>query len=183
MGLATIALVLGFLSLFLMIYQIFSVFSRRGPFVYLPLPRLLFTFYGLSFIFALGMVAITIIVAAVAIGLAFKQPMVYAGRGRSLAAILMSVLSTIVAVAAFSILRINYWSSRTSSYTPSYSSTPTPTPTPRPSIYAKELIKPTLGSFTLIKTMTREDVRKVSSGDMLTAIQKFSTMSRRISLD
>jgi hypothetical protein len=172
-AIATIALALGFLVLVLMIHLIFSLLSHRGPFVFLPIPRLMFTLSGLEFIFAIAVVAVTIIVAAIAITLAFRQPAVYAGRGRALAAILMSVLSTFVAVAAFSILRISYWS-RNSTYTPSYTYSPTPvaTPTTQPSIYARELIKPTFGSFTLIKTMSREDVRKVSSGDMLTAVQR-----------
>ncbi len=173
MGIATIALVLGFVCLALMIHLIVSIFTSRGAFILPAMPRMIFSLYGLEFFFALVLVGLTVVLAAIAIALAFRQPAAYAGRGRSLAAILMSVLSTIIAVSAFSIVRASYWSSRSRSYTPLYSYTPTPTPTPKvESIYAKDLIKPTMGSFTLIKTMTREDVRKVSSGEMLTAIQQ-----------
>lgn len=172
MGIATIALVLGFVCLVLMIHLIASIFMRRSAFSFPTMPRMIFSFYGLEFFFALSLVGLTVVLAAIAIVLAFRQPAVYAGRGRSLAAILMSVLSTFVAVSAFSIVRASY-GSRSSNYTPLYTYSPTPTPTPKvQSIYAKELIKPTLGSFTLIKAMTRDDVRKVSSGEMLDVIQQ-----------
>jgi hypothetical protein len=176
MAIATIALVLGFISLALMIHLIYSVTQHRGAFLFPSIPRLMFTFYGIEFFFALAIVAITVVVAGIAIGLAFKQPSVYAGRGRSLAAILMSVLSTLVAVSAFSFVRLAYGSYRRTGYTPMYSSSPSPSPASTPaageSIYARDLIKPTLGNFTLIKTLTRDEVRRASSGEMLTSIQQ-----------
>jgi hypothetical protein len=42
--------------------------------------------------------------------------------------------------------------------------TPTPTPTPQPMLYAGDLIKQRLGSFSLIKHSTKEEMRKTASG-------------------
>ncbi|HEV8588686.1 MAG TPA: hypothetical protein VGQ72_07395 [Pyrinomonadaceae bacterium] len=41
---------------------------------------------------------------------------------------------------------------------------PAPSPTPRPMLYAADLIKQRLGSFTLVKHTTREEMRKTASG-------------------
>ncbi|HEY8204811.1 MAG TPA: hypothetical protein VIF81_08805 [Pyrinomonadaceae bacterium] len=41
---------------------------------------------------------------------------------------------------------------------------PTPSATPRPMLYAADLIKQRLGSFTLVKHSTREEMRKSASG-------------------
>jgi hypothetical protein len=41
---------------------------------------------------------------------------------------------------------------------------PRPTPTPRPLLYAGDLIKQQLGSFTLVKHVTREEMKKTASG-------------------
>lgn len=42
--------------------------------------------------------------------------------------------------------------------------TPTPTPTPRPLLYAGDIIKQRLGTFTLVKHSTREEMRKSARG-------------------
>ena len=42
--------------------------------------------------------------------------------------------------------------------------TPTPTPTPQPLIYANDLIKQQLGQFTLVKHVTKEELKKTASG-------------------
>ena len=42
---------------------------------------------------------------------------------------------------------------------------PQPSPTPRPLLYAADLIKPKLGSFTLVKKRTRDDVVKMVSSE------------------
>jgi len=42
--------------------------------------------------------------------------------------------------------------------------TPTPTPTPQPMLYAADIIKQQLGSFTLVKHSTKEEMRKTASG-------------------
>lgn len=44
---------------------------------------------------------------------------------------------------------------------PSFS---TPSPSPRPLMYAADLIKPQLGSFTLVKRFTKEEMRKTARG-------------------
>ncbi|HEY8204825.1 MAG TPA: hypothetical protein VIF81_08875, partial [Pyrinomonadaceae bacterium] len=41
---------------------------------------------------------------------------------------------------------------------------PAPSPTPRPMLYAADLLKQRLGSFTLVKHTTREEMRKTASG-------------------
>ena len=41
---------------------------------------------------------------------------------------------------------------------------PRPTPTPRPMLYAADMIKQQLGSFTLVKHVTREEMKKSASG-------------------
>ena len=41
---------------------------------------------------------------------------------------------------------------------------PRPTPTPRPMLYAADLIKQQLGSYSLIKHVTREEMKKTASG-------------------
>ena len=41
---------------------------------------------------------------------------------------------------------------------------PTPTPTPQPLIYANDLIKQQLGNFSLVKHVTKEEMRKTASG-------------------
>ena len=41
---------------------------------------------------------------------------------------------------------------------------PRPTPTPRPMLYAADLIKQQLGSFSLVKHVTREEMKKTASG-------------------
>src|SRR4051794_40735942 len=110
MSIATAALALGFFCLLLIIHLTYSVFRYRGAFGYPAIPRVMFSTYGMEFFFALAMVAITVVVAGIALGLSFKQPTVYGGRGRALAAILMSVLSTIVAISVFSITRLSYGS-------------------------------------------------------------------------
>jgi len=42
--------------------------------------------------------------------------------------------------------------------------TPTPPPTPQPLIYANDLIKQQLGNFSLVKHVTKEEMRKTASG-------------------
>ena len=42
--------------------------------------------------------------------------------------------------------------------------TPTPTPTPQPMLYAADLIKQRLGSFSLVKHSTKEEMRKTATG-------------------
>lgn len=42
--------------------------------------------------------------------------------------------------------------------------TPTPTPTPQPLIYANDLLKQQLGQFTLVKHVTKEEMRKTATG-------------------
>jgi hypothetical protein len=42
--------------------------------------------------------------------------------------------------------------------------TPTPTPTPPPMLYAADIIKQQLGSFSLIKHSTKEEMRKTATG-------------------
>ena len=41
---------------------------------------------------------------------------------------------------------------------------PSPTPTPRPMLYAADLIKQQLGSYSLVKHVTREEMKKTASG-------------------
>jgi hypothetical protein len=41
---------------------------------------------------------------------------------------------------------------------------PSPTPTPRPLLYAADMIKQQLGSFTLVKHVTKEEMKKTASG-------------------
>jgi hypothetical protein len=41
---------------------------------------------------------------------------------------------------------------------------PRPTPTPRPMLYAADLIKQQLGSYSLVKHVTREEMKKSASG-------------------
>src|SRR2546423_7093151 len=41
---------------------------------------------------------------------------------------------------------------------------PNPTPTPRPMLYAADMIKQQLGSFSLVKHVTREEMKKTASG-------------------
>ncbi len=41
---------------------------------------------------------------------------------------------------------------------------PRPTPTPRPMLYAADMIKQQLGSFSLVKHVTREEMKKTASG-------------------
>ena len=43
--------------------------------------------------------------------------------------------------------------------------TPTPTPTPRPQMYAADFLKPKLGTFTLMKRRTKEEIVKVVSSE------------------
>ena len=45
-------------------------------------------------------------------------------------------------------------------------------PSPQPLMYARELIKPQLGSFTLLKSYTREETRKTASGFAITALDR-----------
>ena len=47
---------------------------------------------------------------------------------------------------------------------------PDSSPSPQPLMYARELIKPQLGSFTLLKSYTREETRKTASGFAITAL-------------
>ena len=48
----------------------------------------------------------------------------------------------------------------------------TPTPTPRPLLYAGDLIKQQLGTFTLVKHTTREEMRKAARGFGSTLLDK-----------
>lgn len=48
----------------------------------------------------------------------------------------------------------------------------TPTPTPRPLLYAGDLIKQKLGTFTLVKHTTREEMRKAARGFGSTLLDK-----------
>src|SRR5919198_1565339 len=41
---------------------------------------------------------------------------------------------------------------------------PRPTPTPRPMLYAADMLKQQLGSYSLIKHVTREEMKKTASG-------------------
>lgn len=171
MGLATIALVLGFVSLALMIHLSYAVVTGWHIFAVPPLPRIVFGPYGIEFFFGLCLVAVTVVLAGIAMTMAFRNPAGYAGRGRSLAAILMGILSTFVVVSLFSYRRMQYRPSfSTTTYTPS---TYRPSPSPTPSVsYARDFIKPTLGNFTLIKFMNRDDVRKISSGEMASVVSR-----------
>src|SRR4030095_4801785 len=51
-------------------------------------------------------------------------------------------------------------------------SSPTPTPTPRPLLYAGDLINQQLGTFTLVKHTTREEMRKAARGFGSTLLDK-----------
>ena len=42
--------------------------------------------------------------------------------------------------------------------------TPAPTPTPQPLLYANDLIKQQLGQFSLVKHVTKEEMRKTATG-------------------
>jgi hypothetical protein len=165
-GLATISLVLGFVCLALMIHLTYSLIARSFWFIYPPLARVMFGVYGIEFFFSLMLVALTVVLAVAAIVMAFKQPDRYAGRGRSFAAILMGVLSTFIVVSLFTVRRAQHRPSYPITYY-----TPSPTPTPSSS-YARDFVKPRLGAFTLIKTLTRDDVRKISSGEMLKNVDR-----------
>src|SRR5436190_12543810 len=50
--------------------------------------------------------------------------------------------------------------------------TPTATPTPRPLLYAGDLIKQQLGTFTLVKHTTRDEMRKAARGFGSTLLDK-----------
>jgi hypothetical protein len=165
---ATIALVLGFVCLFVMIHLTYTAIAHSWEFTRLALPRIIFSSYGVEFFLGVAIDLVTLVLAAIAITMASRQPTVYAGRGRSLAAILMAVLSTIVAVAAFSVQRLRYRPSYpvTSYYTPATNKQLPATATTR------DFVKSKVGSFTLIKSMDRDDVRKISSGQMLSNIDR-----------
>lgn len=52
----------------------------------------------------------------------------------------------------------------TGTKTPSF---PSPSPSPRPLMYAADLIKPQLGSFTLVKRFTKEEMRKTTRASLI----------------
>ena len=58
------------------------------------------------------------------------------------------------------------------SFTGTHGPSPGPTPTPQPLTYAGDLIRQQLGSFTLVKHLTREEMRKDTTGFRLTLINK-----------
>lgn len=144
MGIATIALALGFVCMFLMIHLAYRI-GGWGWFGRAPLSEIVFSFHGIEFLFGVLLVGLTVVLATVAIVMAFRQPTRFAGRGRSLAAILMAVLSTIVVVTMFTFRRFErrpgypVYPSTTDSITPSASN-------------ALELIRPTYGNFKLLNS-------------------------------
>ena len=167
---ATIALGLGFVCLFIMIHVTYTVISQSWDFTHMALSRIVFSLYGVEFFLGVVIDLITLVLAVIAITMASRKPTVYAGRGRSLAAILMAVLSTFVAASAFSVQRMRYRPAYSSTYyTPSSSTTPKQLPA---DANAKDFVKPTIGSFNLIKSLGRDDVRKISSGQMLTNVDR-----------
>lgn len=170
MGLATVALILGFVCLALMIHLTYMLVAHWWDFVHFQLPQIVFSFSGIEFFFGLALVTLTVVLAAIAIAKAFRHPAFYAGRGRSLAAVLMALLSTVVVISMFTVRRFQHSTYSSEIYTPS---TYTPsTNTPPSTVSARDLIKQNLGPFTLVKTMGREDIQKVSSGETLTMLNK-----------
>jgi len=144
MRIATLALVLGFVCLILMVHLAYSIGAFGSIFRNPPFLTVVLGFYGMEFFLGMILLGAIVVSAGVAILLANKNPQRYAGAGRSVAGVLMGVLSALVVMTMFTFRRFEH---RPQPIYPSYNQT---TNTPPSVSSAYDLLTARIGSFNRI---------------------------------